>query len=546
MKVCRTGHWRARAGLQAVTILLLASAGTISAESASAAHLYKLARQAERDGHIAQAYLFYTEAAAADPNKALYRERAAALEPMAALEAKIKPPELPGENDLDTVNIDPDNVFDTDDTGPGKNSDHPQQQLLPPAHLDLKTGIQDFSFDGDYKAIYQDAASKLGLRVVFDSDFTSARRTRIRLVQVSPLVLLHCLEAATDTFLTPLSDKLFLVAQDTEAKRKEFEPTEQITVPISSALTNQELAEIGQAIKQSIGVEKIYWDASANQIIIKDRVTRANAAQAVLRDLVGYRSQVAIDFEFIELDDTDMLNIGVDIPTSFPVTFLGSLVNSSGALTLTTLAKAGLGNLFGLGISNVDITATLTKSRAKNLLKTTIVSIEGQKATLKIGSKYPILTSQYVGAATSGQTYTPTPSFTFEDLGVVVNVTPHVHDMGEVTLDFDGELKVLGAGTVNNIPIISSRKLTSVFRLKNNQYALVAGLTSESVTRTTTGPALFSRIPFLGNLMSMLSRNRSHTYIVMVMKPRLLSMPPNQRLMKAIWVGSETRDVTPL
>jgi general secretion pathway protein D len=173
--------------------------------------------------------------------------------------------------------------------------------------------------------------------------------------------------------------------------------------------------------------------------------------------------------------------------------------------------------------------------------------VEGHKATLKIGSKYPILTSQYIGATTTGgQVSTPTPSFTFEDLGVVINVTPHVHDMGEVTLDFDGELKVLGAGTVDNIPIISSRKITSMFRLRNNESALIAGLTSETVTRTTTGPALFSRIPILGNLISMFTRNKSHNYILMVIKPRLLSLPPNQRVMRAIWVGSETRDVTPL
>jgi hypothetical protein len=44
----------------------------------------------------------------------------------------------------------------------------------------------------------------------------------------------------------------------------------------------------------------------------------------------------------------------------------------------------------------------------------------------------------------------------------------------------------------------------------------------------------------------MFTRNKSHNYIVMVIKPRLLSLPPNQRVMRAIWVGSETRDVTPL
>ena len=53
--------------------------------------------------------------------------------------------------------------------------------------------------------------------------------------------------------------------------------------------------------------------------------------------------------------------------------------------------------------------------------------MEGQPATLHVGEKYPIITSGYFGNTSgSGTVYTPPPTITFEDLGLLIKVTPHV------------------------------------------------------------------------------------------------------------------------
>ena len=123
----------------------------------------------------------------------------------------------------------------------------------------------------------------------------------------TPRQALHELEAATNSFVVPLSPKLFMVAVDTEAKRKDLEQTEVVSVPMPSVISPQAMAELGQAIKQSVGVEKMYWDPHANEVVLKDRVSRADAAQAVLQRLTAYRAEVAMELQFLELDETDML-----------------------------------------------------------------------------------------------------------------------------------------------------------------------------------------------------------------------------------------------
>ena len=73
-------------------------------------------------------------------------------------------------------------------------------------------------------------------------------------------------------------------------------------------------------------------------------------------------------------------------------------------------------------------------------------------------------------------TVTPAPGITFEDLGVVVKITPHVHDAASVTLEFEAEYTQLTGNTSDGLPIIASRKFTMPIRMSFGQSAVIAGL----------------------------------------------------------------------
>jgi general secretion pathway protein D len=153
-----------------------------------------------------------------------------------------------------------------------------------------------------------------------------------------------------------------------------------------------------------------------------------------------------------------------------------------------------------------------------------------------------------VGAISSGSNgtsiYTPAPSFTFEDLGLSLKLTTVVHDMSEVSLDLEAEVKLLTGQSVNGVPVVSNRSLKSTVRLKTGEWAAVAGLLDTNEGRNISGLAGLSEIRFLGALVSTHEHDTSRDQVILLLRPRLLNVPPSEHVPHAIAVGTDSRPTT--
>ena len=141
----------------------------------------------------------------------------------------------------------------------------------------------------------------------------------------------------------------------------------------------------------------------------------------------------------------------------------------------------------GLGIVNSTFFATLSDLESDTLLSSQIVALDGQAATLHVGDRYPIITSSFAGTAGTAQATAFAPTTQFVDLGLVLKITPTVHEDMEVTLDVDAEFKALGSGSFDGIPVIDSRQYQGKVRLKDGEWAVVAGMLSTTDAETPTG-----------------------------------------------------------
>jgi Flp pilus assembly secretin CpaC len=124
----------------------------------------------------------------------------------------------------------------------------------------------------------------------------------------------------------------------------------------------------------------------------------------------------------------------------------------------------------------------------------------------------------------------------FQDLGLVLKVTPSVHTGGEISLELEAEYNVLGADTANNIPVISRRKYQGKVRLANGEWGVIAGLVKNTNSKTGTG------LPW--TILRKNTVDKEDTELILLVKPRLTNLPPWEDPIPTLWVGTESKPLT--
>lgn len=206
------------------------------------------------------------------------------------------------------------------------------------------------------------------------------------------------------------------------------------------------------------------------------------------------------------------------------VTEVGFLIASG---TVSSLQYSNLLGIFGNGLSLAGLyvgsgstfNLLLNSSDSRLLDAVQLRAGNQEKSTFRAGSRYPIITSTYttgisnsLASAVSGlnvngtsvssllQQYLGTSSVTipqvqYEDLGLTLEATPVVQQDGTVHVVLNLKLESLGAGSVNSIPVLNSRQLTSTITIPAGQTALLASQVTTSETRDIQGIPGLSEIP---------------------------------------------------
>jgi len=515
---------------------LLSAALAWSASTAE--QLFQQGQKAERAGDPAKAYTLYLQAAAADPGNLKYWSRVQALRPVADL-LDVKEAKAGGglaQDGLTPAKLDP-ALF-------GHISDRELEEArkpLPPSELKVATGTRDYDLRGESKSLWEQMAGILHLGIAFDTQYQPTHEIHFQLSAADYRIALRALEAATNSFLTPVTNQLIFVANDSTQKRTEFERTGAVVIPFPEAETVQELQELATSVRGVLDIQRFTVDNARRLIIVRDRVAKVRLAEKIIQDLLRLRGQVSIEVQIITTDVSSSTNWGISPQTSFslvPIPDKANLLTTIPSKMSTFLAFGGGASVIGLGLTSASLFATATRGHSETVLDSEIVAQDGQAATFHVGDRYPIVTNQYIGSnTTGGQVFAPPPTFNFEDLGLSLKVTPHIHGVDDITLDISSEFKLLEAAAVDGIPVISNKKYESKVRVTEGQWAVLAGLLSKSETKSITGIPVLSVVPFLRNNTT--TRDEGQTLIVL--KPHILILPPTEYPTWRAWTGTETK-----
>jgi type II secretory pathway component GspD/PulD (secretin) len=561
-------RWSALRYYASVTVLCLAFFGAETVWAAGfdqdppselAAALAKKAKRAEKAGNTAQAYAYYSQASALQPRNRSYRSK------MQALQLRGGAQGIPGGS---SASVSPSDAG-LDDASGAVTSRTPdlfdsitarelagERRLASPPALAASPGLFDFDLTDTARVLFEKVAARLNIRTVFDGDYPPAGTpVRFRLTQVNYREALDAVQAATGSFVVPLSAHVIMVARDTPAKRNDLEQYVALTLNVPQVVTPQELAEIVQVVRQATNVEKIGFDNANNQIVIRDRISRAAPAQALLAQLFDYHPEVMIDLELLQVSDNDVINYGLTVTSSFPLAYLGGIQNSlpsipSGVANLLTFGAGR--TLIGIGAAEVQSMFNESSSTGRSLYSARLRAGSGQAGTFHVGEKYPIITSGFIGASstnTSGSTspaFAAPPAITWENLGLDLKATPRIHGDDEVTMAVEATYEVLNGQSDDGIPEIETDKIVTNIRLRNDEWAVIAGMMDNSHSKSSSGIRGLGNLPLIGNLFRSTSINKSSGSLLIGIRPHIMYMGPDEYVARPLRVGTDARPYTPL
>ncbi len=261
----------------------------------------------------------------------------------------------------------------------------------------------------------------------------------------------------------------------------------------------------------------INFDKRTNAIIINDVQSNVTLLRDVLKQLDSVTPQVLIEAKIIEttLDKNDTLGIdwglsasvnGPQMSTTFPVNanFSSKFLPTGTTAAAPTIGTAATSLSYGtMNLAGLNATLQMLKSRANtNILSNPkIVTLDNQPAKVQVGQQYPM--PQYTTSSQTGALQVS--GWTYLDIGIIFDVTPHVNNAHMVTLDIQPKitsiLSTIPASSTNvsaNMPVLSTELVTTSVMIKDGETLVIAGLIKDNVSKTIKRVPILGYIPILG------------------------------------------------
>ncbi len=295
----------------------------------------------------------------------------------------------------------------------------PRPHLVGPVTLRPQGGTHTFDVRGDVRAAYLELARQFGLTVNFDPDLPN-RLTRFRAPDADFETAARILTEETHTFWTPLDEHMIYVADDSQAKRKQFEQVVTQTFILPNSLTDTEMADTLRLIREMTGITATSFDAAAREVTLRDSPQKIGVAEKLIREIEQGRGEVILEFEFLEVDQNEAQILGVAPPTatslvSVSQSEVNQIENAQTTQQLLTIIQqifgsaAGGGALGGLlpplialgggktfylsTLPSATVNYSQTFSLVKSAQRVLMRAQDAKPATFFLGERYPITLS---------------------------------------------------------------------------------------------------------------------------------------------------------
>ncbi|MGM8884827.1 type II secretion system secretin GspD [Psychrobacter sp. 1U2] len=296
----------------------------------------------------------------------------------------------------------------------------------------------------------------------------------------------------------------------------------------------------------------IIADETQNAVIVNAAPELMFEIEEAVNQLDNRRAQVLIQAAIVEVSGDDATQLGVQWALGNANSGLG-VVNftnvgasatslaaaalagggAAGAAGLSAAANSIVGALIGIGDSRKDsqgntefygaILQALDSSTSANLLSMpSILTLDNEKASILVGQNVPFVTGSFT---TSGNdSNNPFQTIERQDIGINLNVIPHIGENGTVRLEVSQEVSSVVPGSVGNSSgIITNKSLINTTILADDQQTIALGglMRDNSTTRQQKVPGL-GNVPVIGRLFRSDNDSTQKSNLIIFLQPTIL------------------------
>jgi general secretion pathway protein D len=308
----------------------------------------------------------------------------------------------------------------------------------------------------------------------------------------------------------------------------------------SSSSGRRSLSAAAQSAASDLAGEvTVVADTDTNSLIIMTAPKNFERVKGILQELDRPVPQVLIKVLVAEVTHTNSTDLGAEFSAlnlraggKGTIAGTDSLTNPAlqpGFNTVTPSGGAGSPGGFVARINEDNFTATVralqTNGKLDVLSRPYILTADNQEASIIIGQSVPIPLNSRI--TDTGQVIN---SLSYKDIGIILNVTPHINPDGLVTLDVNPTVSSLSGQTIPisqgvGSPVINQRSSVSRVAIIDGQTIVIGGLMEDRKTQNVSKVPLLGDIPVLGTLFSRTQTENTKTELLFFLTPHVASRP---------------------
>ena len=356
-----------------------------------------------------------------------------------------------------------------------------------------------------------------GVSVLFDPAFRDTPIT-IDLHKPTFQQALTSLAATTRNFYRVTAPRMITIIPDTPAKRREYEEEVVRTFYISNA----DLKETVDLLRIVIDARKISPVAGANAIALKDTPERIAAAGRLIAAIDKAKPEVVIDVDVLEVDRGRLKEYGLQIASPGSPGINGAVGINRDTLTLRDLQTLTSADVFLTAFPTLFYRLLKTDSSARMLANPQLRAQEGTAAQARFGERVPVPNTTFAPIAQGGVNQQPITSYTYENIGVNIDITPRTHHNDDVSLTLKVEVSAISGTGYGGLPTFGSRSVNTIIRLRDGETSVLAGLIKDEERNSLEGIPGLSDIPGIGRFFAHNKTERTETDIIITLTPHIV------------------------